>query len=85
MWLRRGSNLNKRVVVKIRDSAIVQDANALKDACELRIWCHANTKCEWFSYFLHTTDENRMSNGVGFVAFEFSDPKEALKFKLWAG
>jgi hypothetical protein len=85
MLLRRGSNLNKTVVVKIRDSAIVQDDNALKDACELRKWCHANIKCEWFSYFLHTTDENRMENSVGFVAFEFSDPKEAMKFKLWAG
>ena len=76
--------MNKRVLVKIRDSAIVTDTTALKDACELRTWCHAHTKCEWFSYFMQTTQENRM-NGIGFVAFEFSDPKEALKFKLWAG
>lgn len=24
-------------------------------------------------------------DGVGFVAFDFVDPKEAMKFSLWAG
>lgn len=72
------------VVVKINDCAIPSESDAVKDHCELRTWCHSYVKGKWHSYFLHTTEEN-LRDGVGFVAFNFADPKEALKFKLWAG
>jgi len=77
--------LNNRIIVKINDSAILSENWALKDHCELRKWCHINTKCKWHSYFVGTTDDNRAMRGVGLVVFEFGCPKEALKFKLWAG
>jgi hypothetical protein len=33
---------------------------------------------------MNTSDENKM-RGVGFVIFEFDNPKEEMKFKLWTG
>ena len=72
------------IVVQIADSPLERDRTALKDVCGLRAWCHEHIKNGWCSYFLNTSDENRLQ-GIGFVAFDFENPKEAMKFQLWTG
>ena len=52
----------------------------------LRKWCYANTKSPWSTYHiqgLEDCDKNDFRNG--FVAFEFDNEKEAMKFKLYVG
>lgn len=72
------------VIIKIADTIIKQDRTALKEMCHLRSWCYANVKNGWHSFYLDATDVACM-NGVGFIAFEFNDPKEQMKFQLFAG
>ena len=86
MLFSQGSSLTNNVIVKVHDTPVINAEDfAFIDHCKLRKWCHANVKCEWNSYHIHTSDDNRAVRGVGFVVFEFACPKEALKFKLWAG
>lgn len=63
---------------------MVNDRTALKEMCDLRSWCYEYIRNGWCSYFLNTTDECKI-NGIGWVAFDFQDPKEAMKFKLRTG
>lgn len=63
---------------------MMSDRTSLSEMCSLRRWCYNHVRCNWRSYFMGTSDHNRM-NGVGFVVFEFDDPREHLKFKLWVG
>ena len=72
------------VIVQVSDSVIMNERTSLFDMCKLRAWCYENTKSGWHSYYMGTTDENKL-RGVGFVVFEFDSPKEEMKFKLWTG
>ena len=77
------------VVIKIPSSGIRGDTKPLESAVELRKWCHEHVKKGWRSFFLGATEHNQQAmidnNKVGFIGFSFDDPKEAMKFKLWAG
>ncbi len=52
----------------------------------LRKWCYANTKSPWSTYHIHGIKNDEMSNSrTGFVAFEFDNENEAMKFQLYVG
>jgi len=72
------------VLIQVHDSVIVQDRTAFEELCDLRTWCYKYIKNGWNSYYLSTTDDNKI-NGIGWVAFDFEDPKESLKFQLTTG
>lgn len=74
------------VVIKIPAHVIPRLNRHLKAACRLRKWCHDHINNGWHSFFLNATDENKYHHDeyAGFIAFHFTDPKEAMKFRLWA-
>ena len=63
---------------------MVKDRTALGELCSLRTWCYDHVKNGWCSYYLCATDDCKI-NGIGWVAFDFEDPKESLKFQLTTG
>lgn len=75
------------VVIKVPAHIVSSASQHLKAACRLRKWCHNHINNGWHSFFLDATDENKNynTNYTGFIAFNFTDPKEAMKFRLWAG
>ena len=77
------------VVIKIPSSVVPSQSKHLDAAVELRKWCHEHVKKGWRSFFLAATEHNQQAmmdnNKVSFIGFSFDDPKEAMKFKLWAG
>ena len=72
------------VLIQVHDSVIMQDRTSFEEMCGLRAWCYEHIKKGWNSYYLNTTDDNRI-NGIGWIAFDFEDPKESLKFQLTTG
>ena len=53
---------------------------------KLRKWCYANTKSPWSTYHIKGLEEPGEDDfRSGFVAFEFDNEKEAMKFKLYVG
>lgn len=77
----------KTVVIKIPAHVVPKSSKRLKVAVRLRKWCHDHVHNGWHSFFLDATDESKQANSTytGFIAFNFTDPKEAMKFMLWAG
>jgi len=79
----------KTVIIKIPSHAIPSQSKHLVSAVKLRKWCHEHVKNDWRSFFLasteHTQQDQIDNNRVSFIGFTFDDPKEAMKFKLWAG
>ena len=52
----------------------------------LRKWCYANTKSPWSTFHINGIDDSENGDGrTGFVAFEFDNKKEAMKFQLYVG
>lgn len=75
----------KTVVIKIPHHIVPAQSPHFAAACELRAWCREHIQNGWSSYFLATTIYNHQERSTGFIAFDFKDPKEAMKFSLWAG
>lgn len=53
----------------------------------LRNWCYINMKSPWSTYHLRGINENEKNTDyrIAFVAFEFNNEKEAMKFQLYVG
>ena len=76
--------MSTTVLIQVNDSIVLKDRTSLAELCDLRTWCYDHIKNGWCSYYLNTTDDNKI-NGIGWVAFDFEDPKESLKFQLTTG
>lgn len=76
----------KTVTIKI-PAYIIPGINnpQLVAVCELRKWCREHIRNGWHSYFLTSPADILQDKQISFAAFNFTDPKEALKFQLWAG
>jgi len=72
------------VLVQVKNTPLANERSSLIDMCNLRLWCYKNVRSEWHSYFIGTSEENTL-RGIGFVVFEFENPREEMKFKLWTG
>lgn len=74
------------VLIKIPGRVVPNPSKHLVMACKLRKWCHDHVNNGWHSFFLDATEENKLeSTYTEFIAFKFTDPKEAMKFRLWTG
>jgi hypothetical protein len=77
------------VVIKIPSHAVPSQSKHLVAAVELRKWCHEHVKNGWRSFFMAATEHTQQAQmdmaRASYIGFTFDDPKEAMKFKLWAG
>lgn len=78
--------MKKTVIIKIPAHIVPSMSRHLTAVCRLRKWCHAHINNGWHSFFLDATSDNKYHHDeyTGFIAFNFTDPKEAMKFRLWA-
>lgn len=52
---------------------------------ELRAWCRDNMKHPWRTYHLEQTSHAEITEQNNLIVFEFSDPKDAMLFRLYSG
>lgn len=72
------------VIVKLPYSSISEEH--WPGTHELRQWCHKHLNEDWRSYYIDR-DLGMAGEGAAdhiYLVFEFENPKEALKFRLWS-
>lgn len=77
----------KTVLIKVPVIMSYQEPNDTIDKIHnLRKWCYTNTKSPWSTFHIRGIDDPEAGDSrVGFVAFEFINEKEAMKFQLYVG
>ena len=67
-------------------TSFIEPTDASIKIQNLRKWCYTNTKSPWSTYHIQGIEDNGKDDfRSGFVAFEFDNKKEAMKFQLYIG